>query len=104
MRGLSPVCRSRTPRGAHLSRCWGRLLPEDDMSPKCSKGPRKCKSDTDLITEAEALGILSANDVEAILAHRRHHEYPDGTRFWLETDFLDLYGIVSPIEGGVTSD
>lgn len=69
------------------------------MSINCSKGPRKCKDDTDLITEAEVLGILSANDVEAILAHRRHYESPDGTRFWLRTDFLDLSGIVSPNEG-----
>jgi hypothetical protein len=70
------------------------------MSINCSKGPRKCKGDAaDLVTEDEVRGIFSANDVEAILAHRRHYESPDGTRFWLETDFLDLYGIVSPIEG-----
>ncbi|MBV8266645.1 MAG: hypothetical protein JO252_09995 [Planctomycetaceae bacterium] len=70
------------------------------MSINCSKGPRKCKGDAaDLITEDDVLGILSANDVEAILAHHRHYESPDGTRFWLEADFLDLYGLVSPTAG-----
>ncbi len=73
------------------------------MSINCSKGPRKCKGDAaDLITEDDVLAILSKNDVEAILAHRRHDESPDGTRFWLETDFLDLSGLVSP-NGGASS-
>ncbi len=70
------------------------------MSINCTKGPRKCKGDAaHLVTEDEIRGIFSANEVEAILAHRRHDESPDGTRFWLTTDFADLSGLVSPTEG-----